>query len=120
MSARKANSLVLKPVLSIKVKKMGVRAETLMAMADRIARLENTLKVFAMERLFETAIRLGKEKEALEVVKIFEEIHFDEGPRDMDDLREALQKMELASQPALAKMQKSFMRMYLEYVLPTR
>jgi len=97
---------------------MGVRAETLMAMAERIQSIEANQKIFAMERLFETTMRLGKTKEALEIVKIFEDLHFDEGKHDISELREALENLDLDHHPELARIQQSFMKLYLDYVIP--
>jgi hypothetical protein len=76
---------------------MGVRLEQLMGLATRIGDIETTLKVFAMERLFETVIRLGKEKEAIEIAQIFSDIHFDRGEYGIDDLRVKLENLELAT-----------------------
>ena len=96
------------------------RQATMMAMADKIRANENFMKIVAMERLFEITLRLGMQKEALEIVKIFEDLHFDQGKHDIQDLREALENLDLDHHPELAKMQKSFMKMYLDFLIPAR
>ena len=97
---------------------MGLRAEHLQGIAERILDLEGVIRVFSMERLFEIVMRLGKEKEALEIAKIFQDLYFDRGTASLQDLRKKLMALDLQTHPALSEIQKGFIMSYLDYVVP--
>lgn len=87
---------------------------------NRLEELEAFARVVAMERLLDIMLRLGKKEVALEAIKLFEDIHFDRGEHDIDDLRAILEQISLEDHPEVAEIHKAFMGMYLDYVIPPR
>lgn len=94
------------------------RPEQFLGLAQHIQGIDRILRIYSMERILEAAMQTGKKKEALKVAEIFFDMEFERFPHTIDDLREAIEKLELENHVELPELTRNFLKLYIRQILP--